>query len=263
MRVMSLNIWNYNEPWPRRRELIVETVRSAGPEVVAFQEIRSDPERDERDDDGQRLNQAQQIAVRLPEYPYLAFQPAMYYPTGAWEGLAFLSRIPFAGRDWTSLSRDPGDPEDRHQRIVLHVRFDLPDGSFHLFNTHLSLSRAARLRTVKGVLAYLRRFSGPRLLVGDLNEHPDQAPMAMLRDAGWTDVWATLHPNEPGYTSRSDEPWQRIDYAWASPELAPYLKAIELVADQPDGDSVFPSDHIGLVVTIDVERGAEGGGRGA
>ncbi|NOZ29304.1 MAG: hypothetical protein GXP39_14805 [Chloroflexi bacterium] len=256
MRVMSLNIWNYNEPWPRRRELIVQAVRAAAPDVVAFQEIRSDPERDERDDDGQRLNQAQQIAARLPEYPHLAFQPAMYYPTGAWEGLAFLSRIPFAGRDWVCLSRDSDDPEDRHQRIVLHAHFELPDGLFHLFNTHLSLSRAARVCNVREALSYLNRFSGPRLLVGDLNELPDQAPMAMLRDAGWTDVWAALRPREPGYTYRSDGPWQRIDYAWASPELVPYLRAIEPVADQPDQDGEFPSDHIGLVVTIDVGRGA-------
>jgi len=250
MRVMSLNIWNYNAPWPRRRELIIEVVRAADPDVVAFQEIRGDPDRDERDAEGRRLNQAQQIAARLPEYPHLIFQPAMHYPNDVWEGLAILSRIPIAEHGWVSLTRDPDDPRDRHQRIVLHARFDLQDNSLYLFNTHLSLSQAARLRTVPAVLAYMDRFRGPRLLVGDLNEHPDQAPMEILRRAGWTDVWAALHPDKPGYTSRSDEPWQRIDYAWASPELVPYLEAIELVADRPDQDGVFPSDHIGLVVTV-------------
>ncbi|HEY65609.1 MAG TPA: hypothetical protein G4O02_13665 [Caldilineae bacterium] len=255
MRVMSLNIWNYNAPWPRRRELIIEAVRAADSDVVAFQEIRSDPDRDELDADGRRLNQAQQIAMRLPDYPHLIFRPAMHYRGGVWEGLAILSRLPIADQGWVPLTQDLTDPDDRHQRIVLHARFDLPDVSFHLFNTHLSLSRAARLRTVPEVLTYMDRFRGPRLLVGDLNEHPDQAPMEILREAGWTDVWAALHPGEPGYTSRSDEPWQRIDYAWASPELVPYLEAIELVADQPDEDGVFPSDHIGLVVTINVEWG--------
>ncbi|MCD6289940.1 MAG: endonuclease/exonuclease/phosphatase family protein [Anaerolineae bacterium] len=250
MRAMSLNIWNYNDPWPRRRDLIVAAVRAAAADVIAFQEIRGDPDRDEIGAKGNRLNQAEQIAARLSEYPHLIVRPAMHYPDGAWEGLAILSRISFIEHGWIPLTRDPTDPEDRHQRILLYARLEVSGDPLWLFNTHLSLSRAARARNVEEILAHTARFTGRRLLMGDLNELPDQAPMAMLYEAGWRDVWATLRPDEPGFTYRSDGPWQRIDYAWASPELVPFLRDIELAASQPGEDGIYPSDHIGLIVTI-------------
>ncbi len=252
MRVMTLNIWNYNAPWPRRRDLIVQTVRAADPDVVAFQEIRSDPRRDERGPEGEPLNQAQQLAARLPEYPHLIYQPAMYYRNNIWEGLAILSRRPIDRSGWILLTQDLTDPDDRHQRIVLYARFDLADGPFYLFNTHLSLSRAARQRTLAQVIEYMTQHSGFRLLVGDLNEQPDGTPIAQLYKAGWTDVWTALRPNEPGYTYRSDEPWQRIDYVWASPELQSRLRDITVVGGTPDADGVYPSDHLGLVASLDL-----------
>ena len=252
MRVMTLNIWNYNEPWPRRRDLIVQAIRAADADVVALQEIRSDPRRDERGPNGELLNQAQQLAIRLPEYPHLVYQPAMYYRDHVWEGLAILSRRSIDRSGWALLTQDLTDPDDRHQRIVLYARFDLAHGPFYLFNTHLSLSRTARQRTLAQVIEYMTQRSGFRLLVGDLNELPDGPPLAQLREAGWVDVWTELRPEEPGYTFRSDEPWQRIDYVWASPELRPHLQDIVLVGRMPDADGVYPSDHLGLVVSLDL-----------
>ena len=40
IRVLDLNIWNYNEPWPARRDLIVDLISDAQPDIVALQEIR-------------------------------------------------------------------------------------------------------------------------------------------------------------------------------------------------------------------------------
>jgi hypothetical protein len=49
-------------------------------------------------------------------------------------------------------------------------------------------------------------------LAGDLNAPAGEDRPDALRDAGWTDVWAALHPGQPGYTFESDAPSIRIDY---------------------------------------------------
>ena len=40
IRVLSLNIWNYNEPWPDRLALIGSLIARTSPDLVALQEIR-------------------------------------------------------------------------------------------------------------------------------------------------------------------------------------------------------------------------------
>jgi exonuclease III len=63
LRILTLNIWNYNDPWPKRRALITETIQKHQPDLIGFQEIRHSGEHDE---DGK--NQAQQLAECLPDY---------------------------------------------------------------------------------------------------------------------------------------------------------------------------------------------------
>ena len=132
LRAMSLNIWNYNPPWPRRRELIVRAVRETDPDIIGFQEIRHDGA---RNDAGR--NQAEQLAERLPDYRFV-YRPAQRDPEdGRWEGLAVFSRLPFRSSSHIELSRDASDGRDNHQRIVLHAEIETPAGPLHFFNTHL------------------------------------------------------------------------------------------------------------------------------
>jgi endonuclease/exonuclease/phosphatase family metal-dependent hydrolase len=101
---------------------------------------------------------------------------------------------------------------------------------------------------VVAALSYLQHLSGPAVLLGDLNAPPEGPGMQQLAAAGWIDVWAQLHPDDPGYTFEADAPSQRIDYVWANAAAAPRLRAIERI--QPQGGARL-SDHLGLLVTLD------------
>jgi endonuclease/exonuclease/phosphatase (EEP) superfamily protein YafD len=92
---------------------------------------------------------------------------------------------------------------------------------------------------------------GPALLVGDLNAVPESDLMRRLAAHGWTDAWARLRPNDPGYTFESDNPDRRIDYVWARPDALTWITAIDVVKEPPNPAGAHLSDHLGLVVSLD------------
>lgn len=250
LKVMTLNINLYGSRhglWSTRQVLIRDAILAHRPEIVALQAVRQDP------NTTGHLDQATQLAQLLqPAYPHSFFQPAMCHPDGSADGLALLSTIPIAGIDHLPLTLQP-ERDDTNQRLLLRARFDLPDGPIHLFNGHFSWVPAQNLANVAEALPYLKNAPGPAVLVGDLNATPDSEGMQRLRDAGWTDAWAALHPQKPGYTFESNQPALRIDYTWLNPDLQPYLKQIELVANAQDSSGARASDHFGLLLTLDIE----------
>jgi endonuclease/exonuclease/phosphatase (EEP) superfamily protein YafD len=133
---------------------------------------------------------------------------------------------------------------------LIHARFDLPEGPFHLFNAHFSwVPEQARLN-LDEALPYMRSFRGPAALVGDLNTPPDSDVLQPLREAGWLDVWSELRPTEAGPTFEADNPSLRIDYVWVNSELRPQVEAIEIVTGNRDESGVRLSDHLGLLATF-------------
>jgi len=245
IKVMSFNIWNYNPPWEARRAAIVSAIQAQSPDIIGFQEIQRGIGKDEAG-----CNQAEQLAARLPGYETI-YQPAHPMPGRGWEGLAIFSRYPIRRGGYTDLSRDPEDPEDRHQRIVLAAEIATPEGVLVCFNTHLSLSRPARSRTAREVVEFVTRFAEgrPLVLIGDFNDLPDSEPIAFLRQH-FTDAWQELHPLEPGYTWHVSQPQRRIDYIFTAGGV--HILSCELAACQPGPEGVYPSDHCGLVATIEL-----------
>jgi len=247
LTIMTLNVNSYGAkhgPWSARRKLICEAIERAGADVIALQAVGKDPNLY----DG--LDQASQLAELLQVYRYHAFQPAMQYDDGREEGLAFLSRFANLGTDFRKLSLRSG-LEDTNRRIILAARIAAPAGQLQLVNAHFSWVEEQPLANVQETLAYLATFNEPVLMVGDLNAAPDSTPMRALAEAGWHDVWAELHPGEPGYTFESDNPAKRIDYAWANAPLRSKLKTAHVVAASQDVQGTRPSDHLGLTVMVE------------
>lgn len=119
IRILDLNIWNYNEPWPARRARIVDLILEAQPDIVALQEVRY------RDWLVDPRHQAEQILSGLPGYGAI-WHPAHHWPAHAahnpgqeWEGLAILSPHPIVDQAILQLSREPDDPRDTFQRLVV------------------------------------------------------------------------------------------------------------------------------------------------
>lgn len=261
LRVLNLNIWNYNEPWEARRERIVALIRATLPDVVALQEIRS------RDWGADVRHQADQIVAFLPGYASV-WEPAHYWTPGQghnqgrleWEGLALLSAHPMVDRAVLRLSRDPDDSHDSFQRLVLGVQVQMPNGPFWVFTTHYPLSAAARARVAPESLAFVGCTAKglPFALTGDLNAEPEEAPIRILTGAadagddgeGLIDAWRACHPDAPGYTFPAWGPSKRIDYLLVPPQVV--VREIEVLGHVPDRETVSPSDHCALLATLDV-----------
>ncbi len=243
--VVSLNINYYVDkhgPWEQRRGLICEALELANADFVALQAVRQDPARESG------LDQAQQFSRMLPVYRYVFFAPAETFPDGSVHGSAILSQHPFASQDSLPLSLQPG-LEDANRRLLLHAAFELPHMVLHLFNAHFSWVPEQARENLKQAIPYIGRVTGPALLVGDFNTPAGSGLLDPLMQAGWTDAWARLHPDDPGATFEAPKTKLRIDYAWVNPALSSKLKGIELILG--DTGKIRMSDHLGLKVQFE------------
>lgn len=255
IKVMTLNINGYGDgqgPWPVRVGLIREVIEDACPDAIALQAVRSDPARN------QGLNQAEQIADMFNPFKHQYFQPATVLGDGSAEGSAIISRLPILERDYRALGQAPGG-EDSTQRVFMHAQLRLASGWLHLFNAHFSWVEGQASQNVSEALRDMEGINGPALLVGDFNTRPEAAALEPLREQGWTDIWAQLYPGQDGFTFfETGALVKRIDYAWANADLMPRVTGIRIVAGEVEGIAARPSDHAGLLVSLDLPAAASG-----
>ncbi len=253
IRILDLNIWNYNEPWEIRRDLIVDLILDTKPDIVALQEIQY------RKQAIDPRHQADQILVGLPDYSGI-WRPA-HHSTQRWEGLAVFSQYPIIDQEFICLSRNEADPRDTFQRIVLGARIKTPGRPFWLFDTHFPLSAQARERVVVEALDFVIQTAKecPFCFTGDFNAEPHELPIQFLtgeaeidgRRGDLIDVWVQRHSSKPGYTFSAWEPGKRIDYMFVSPAVQ--MCEIDIAGAVPDREIIAPSDHCGLLATIEID----------
>jgi endonuclease/exonuclease/phosphatase family metal-dependent hydrolase len=201
--------------------------------------VRCDPARA----DGQ--DQAAQLAASLGDYSDVHFQPTHRHADGKKDGMAFLARVPLAEIRHHQLPFI-NNREDESKRVLLCVRAPTSAGNYWIANGHFSWVPAINDDNVRAALDCLSALDGPRLLVGDFNAPPESSGMQRLAKDGWTDAWARLRRDDPGFTFEAHAPVQRIDYVWADASAAPRLQAIESFG----AGETRMSDHLGLVVTL-------------
>jgi endonuclease/exonuclease/phosphatase family metal-dependent hydrolase len=262
LTLLTLNLANYDDhpDWPQRLQIMVDAIVAAQPDVIAVQEVRFDPSQPTTEASYQSM--AEQLVYLLDQqasYAGLSIvsQPLMFYPdpsdqypapppaTQLWEGLAILSRLPIVQTGAIFLSQ-PGS--DRNRRGTQHAAVTSGDTTVHVFNTHFALDAIDQASNAVETIAYLAGFSGPQILVGDLNAIPSAPAVAALTAAGLTDAWASLEPGAYGYTWPSNDPAKRIDYGFVNAALS--AQSVELVLTQPVG-GIYASDHLGLVFTLE------------
>ncbi|MBN1580573.1 MAG: endonuclease/exonuclease/phosphatase family protein [Anaerolineae bacterium] len=258
-RILDLNIWNYNDPWPVRRDLIVRLILETNPDIVAFQEVRYQDWIDVH-------HQADQILSHLDGYTAV-WNPAAYWSPDQdenkgqqWEGLAILSRHPLVDRRIARLERDAADPHNHFPRLVLAAQIRLPAGLFWLFNTHFPLSAQARERVAPVALNFITQTAGnlPFVFTGDFNAVPAELPIQYFtgqaqidgQSGDLCDAWTLCHPDQDGYTFSAWEPEKRIDYLFVSPNVQ--VQTIEIVGRTPHRETTSPSDHCGLFAAIEI-----------
>lgn len=243
MKVMTLNINYYmtkHGAWNKRKENIAGLIQEKMPDIILFQAVKQDPR------NGGGIDQAGQLLVEMKEYLHYFYQSATTYQDESKDGSAIISRYPFLAVDHTALTLLPG-LEDPNQRILLTALFETPAGPLRVFNAHFSWVYDQAALNLSEARSFLRAFSEPAVLGGDFNTSPEVDLLNTLREDGWVDAWARLHPEQPGYTFEAPNPSMRIDYIWANAALAPKLKSIELLAHEGEDHTARLSDHLGLL----------------
>jgi endonuclease/exonuclease/phosphatase family metal-dependent hydrolase len=160
-----------------------------------------------------------------------------------------------------------------HRRSALaKTLLEVELGEIRLFAAHLASRHEEKTHPRSGeiaaILEVLHEVEGPHLLVGDFNAlHPEDEPgtpppgieprgdalpgaardvLDPLTQAGYVDCYRA-HRDDPGYTYQADAPWLRLDYAFASRDLAPRVTACEVVSGPL---AARASDHLPLVVEL-------------
>ncbi|KAK8803204.1 hypothetical protein WA158_000898 [Blastocystis sp. Blastoise] len=231
LRILTYNTWNTSPPiwflqgerrwkwYMYRMSLMAKYVKDCSPDIIVFQEVRYD----EGIGPSKGHSQIDHITHLLPEYQYV-YQPANMYVERGYrieEGVLILSLHPIVTQEYILLSRNPQDPQDDHQRLVLRAGIQTKNyGRVYVYGTHLALSEPARDRTVQEIYHYMKNFDPKNkfmhVLCGDLNAEPDSKAIQYLEgfvplNGEFTDLkdaWLQLYP-EP--TPRSTDTKQRHD----------------------------------------------------
>lgn len=181
-----------------------------------------------------------------------AFGGNLRAPSGdGWYGVALVTRRPILAERNHPLPRSPGR-EGAEPRGLLEVTVDVDGRPLRVFVTHLAHdSKPDRLLQVDAIRRALASGTGPAILLGDFNFRPDSEEYARLlaptTPGGPTplvDAWARVGRGEgPTIGLKGDHPG-RIDYLFATPDLAPGVESIRVDAE------TAASDHQPLLATL-------------
>jgi endonuclease/exonuclease/phosphatase family metal-dependent hydrolase len=252
IRVVTLNLWCESEPFLTRLEAAIDALVALEPDVVALQEVV---------DRGPSRSGARRLAEALgAAYTFGVVDPASAV------GNAIVSRLRIIESGAVALPSSPSDP-----RGALAALLETEAGRLPLVSTHLSWEpeHAPRRGAQAGALASLALgLPGelPAVVAGDLNETPEGAAIARLREGGLRDAFAEKSPGALGYTWSARNPFtrgghggeRRLDYVMVAAARGGFgaISRAEVVLDRPGPRGVFPSDHFGVLAEISPTRGS-------
>jgi endonuclease/exonuclease/phosphatase family metal-dependent hydrolase len=116
-----------------------------------------------------------------------------------------------------------------------------------------------------------RQSDLPQVLMGDLNARPESDEVRFLRGLAsidgrrgcYQDAWSLLHPELPGVTWATRNPYtrrlwflqpdRRLDYVFVTARRRDgrgSIRACHLAFDTPDEAGVWASDHFGVLADV-------------
>jgi endonuclease/exonuclease/phosphatase family metal-dependent hydrolase len=263
LKVLTLNLWNDQGPYERRRERVRDWITRLDPDVIGFQEVLKghgiDTARDQVSDDFHV-----EFASAIP----------FWLDRSREFGNAVASRWPITDREILEL---PGERDEK--RVALSVDIDAPFGPLSFTTTHLNFQLHHGYVREKQVvplceMALRRRPRGgfPPIITGDFNAEPDSDEIRYVsgfhsidaRNVQFFDAWRVAGDGTPGYTwsNRNDyahialEPERRIDYIFAGYPVRfddrfglGHIERCAVVCDH-EQDGVWPSDHFGVYAEL-------------
>ncbi len=263
IRILTLNLWHDQGPWPARRKRIREWLERLDPDVLAFQEVLRGPGRDQAAEllEGLGFELAFAAASRFWRDPELEF------------GNVVAAR--WSLRDPEVLRLPNAGGSDGEERVALSVCVETPFGRLGVTCTHLHWRLHhgfVRERQVVALADFARRrrpgLELPPVILGDLNAEPDSAEIRYLtglqslggRSVLFYDAWRLAGDGGPGITWSNRNPWaaamhepdRRLDYVlvgYPQPNGIGRVECCRVVCDD-ECDGVWPSDHFGVYAEL-------------
>lgn len=245
LRLLSYNI---QRGGAGREDALLSVIQSCAPDIAVFQEAT-------------RPEVIEKLAAGAG-MPHWAATPRL--------SLGFMSRIPIASYQW------------HRPRISRHAFIEIvPEAAaFRIFGVHLSAvfaawTEARRVVELRALLKSIARHQhGFHALVGDFNTvapgeildfaalpHKVRATVWMsggrirwrtiqvVKDAGYVDVFRSLHPADPGLTLPTTKPQVRLDYLFVPAAHLDRVTSCDVVRA---GAAQRASDHFPLLSEVRV-----------
>ena len=252
--IMSFNI-RYGtaddgaDSWPHRREMVVETIRDAAPDIVGLQECLD--------------FQADYIAENLAGYAWFGLGREA---DGTGEMTAIVYRtdrlLPVATNHYW-LSETPQIPGSKSwdsslTRIVSRVVFFhvTEKQRFVFYNTHFDhRGEVARQESSRLLVVLMKKESLPVVLTGDFNARGGNSePWRILIPGGFLDAWDAADVQKGpsntwnGFEKPAEDADKRIDWIVVSPGIK--VSSCTTIDRQEGGH--YPSDHFPVVAQLDL-----------
>ncbi|MFZ2445077.1 MAG: endonuclease/exonuclease/phosphatase family protein [Syntrophobacteraceae bacterium] len=257
LQIMTFNIRFQNDrdganAWEFRRELVIDLVRNHAPSILGIQEGTTGQLRDlEKNLEGYDLFAPGRTWDENCQYCSLFFRPDAVRPLFGSE--FWLSATPevHGSKGW-----DSAFPRMISYGIFREAESEVKSGGqFWAGVTHLDhLGTEARARQAGIISEYLVKQGGPRILMGDFNDHPGSEAHRLLASAatGLVDTWEALRKpeNESSMTYHkfTGVPQVfRMDWILASRDFA--VSDARVIYDHGPGGR-FPSDHFPYMVRL-------------
>lgn len=157
--------------------------------------------------------------------------------------------------DFNALA--PGDPFTASAllRYVVNLdRWQRQNPSLAFGHPHLDFVVPAPMRMLNPLLRVIPRNA----LLSKLFDvaamlYVPRGTISLLRNAGYIDCFRTVNPGAKGFTCPSAAPAGRIDFIFASPELAGNLSDCFVVTSGEDVEAKEASDHLPVVADFGVK----------
>ncbi len=250
------------ETFEQRLEVLIEELKQFKPDIVGFSEVFKVTK---------DLKNAQDLLIAglKMDFHYARANPWISGQTkeisdenvkiaGFEEGELLLVRPPLSALESQRYAINPRNSEiEGRACLLVPIQAPGPLGKIDVYVTHLtSDNERIRQQQTADILSWIKktRGTGPAIILGDLNDTPDSAPIATLLGAGFQDI-AVVGEGEPGYGTccresvLGEQPplTTRTDYILAN-GIGP--AQVSLLGNVPkkraDGSLLYASDHNGL-----------------
>ncbi len=252
LKVATLNLHNRHNRWTERRHLIVSEILNTMPDLLSLQEINYAT--------GQGRWLEAQVNSRLTgssRGPYQLIQERRrHLLRGSLEAVGILTRLPVISSDAINLGYDG--------RVALRANVTLSTGeTLDFIATHLhpiSHDHEARQEQAMALIGWANETGRVplRVIAGDFNELP-QGPAIQQMKQTYRSALELARGYEPLATYPTalvpSNGWAGcLDYIFISSELS--VNHATFFADKPaeDDPTLYPSDHVGLLAVLEVER---------